>query len=154
MWAVHNRQLMYPLVGLLFAAGVYSLLVVPEQEMQEYNFAGVASILITLESDDNIFRELDGYLDRLEERLRTIPSVANVHRYGSQKEQITIYITNNGKRCILLSVEAQPKANIITFGNEVNRTLEQFQSELPESVGMHRRWHTGLPGDHPFRISK
>jgi len=187
------------------------------------NFADVASILITLESDDKTYRELDGYFDKLEDRLRTIPSVANSHRYGSQKEQITIYldndklnaygigsrmimvnlfaqsftlssgtmenndmvtpihiadsyrseyemaeqiiyadpqgnivrvkdigrvvreypkadsyITNNGKRCILLSVEVQPEANIVSFGNDVNRMLESFQDELPESVSMYR----------------
>jgi multidrug efflux pump subunit AcrB len=187
------------------------------------NFADVASILITLEADDKTYRELDGYFDNLEDRLRTIPSVANTHRYGSQKEQISIYIdndklnaygigsqmmtvnlfaqsfalsggkmendrmvapvhiagshrseyeiaeqiiysdpqgnivrvrdigrvvreypnpdsyiTNNGKRCILLSVEVRPEANIVVFGREVNRILEAFQSELPESVSMYR----------------
>ena len=315
-WAVHNRRLMYLLVGLLFIAGVYSLVVMPKQEMPTYtirqgviigvfpgansldveqqltkplekylftfpevkrkkthskskdgisfifvdladnvkdksvawskikhgintfksslpsgvlaviandNFADVASILITLESDDKTYRELDGYFDTLEDRLRTIPSVANSHRYGSQKEQITLYIdndklnaygigsqmmminlfaqsftlsngamenhsmvapihiadsyrseyeiaeqiiysdpmgnvvrvkdiarvvreypkadsyiTNNGKKCILLSVEVRPDANIVTFGKEVNATLEAFQSELPESVSMYR----------------
>ena len=315
-WAVHNRRLMYLLVGLLFAAGIYSLWVMPKQEMPIYtirqgviigifpgansldveqqltkplekylftfpevkrkkthsksqdgisyifvdldddvndknvawskikhginlfkstlpsgvlaviandNFADVASILITLESNDKTYRELDNYFDQLEDRLRTIPSVANTHRYGSQKEQITIYvdnnklnaygvgprmmmislfaqgftlssgmmenndmvapihiadsyrseyeiaeqiiysdpqgnvvrvkdvgqvvreypkadnyITNNGKKCILLSVEVRPDANIIIFGKEVNRMLETFQSELPESVSMYR----------------
>jgi multidrug efflux pump subunit AcrB len=187
------------------------------------NFADVASVLITLESDDKTYRELDGYFDRLEDRLRTIPSVANTHRYGSQKEQITIYIdndrlsaygigsgammvnlfaqgftlssgtmendnmvapvhiadsyrseyeigeqiifsdpsgnvvrvkdiarvvreypdpdsyiTNNGKKCILLSVEVRPEANIVTFGREVDKVLEEFQDGLPESVGMYR----------------
>ena len=315
-WAVHNRRLMYLLVGLLFVAGVYSLVVMPKQEMPTYtirqgviigvfpgansldveqqltkplekylftfpevkrkkthsksqdgisyifvdladevkdknvvwskikhginlfksslssgvlaviandNFADVASILITLESDDKTYRELDGYFDKLEDHLRTIPTVANSHRYGSQKEQITIYvdndklnaygigskmimvnlfaqgftlssgtmendnmvapvhitdsyrseyeigeqiiysdplgnivrvkdiarvvreypkadsyITNNGKKCILLSVEVRPEANIVNFGMEVNKTLEKFKSELPESVSMYR----------------
>ena len=315
-WAVHNRRLMYLLVGTLFIAGVYSLTVMPKQEMPTYtirqgviigiypgansldveqqltkplekylftfpevkrkkthskskdgisyifvdladdvkdkniawskikhginmfkstlpsgvlaviandNFADVASILVTLESDDKTYRELDGYFDKLEDRLRIIPSVANTHRYGSQKEQITVYIdndklnaygvgskmimtnlfaqgfttssgvmenenmvapvhiaesynseyeiaeqiiysdpqgnvvhvkdiarvvreypkadsyiTNNGQKCILLSVEVRPDANIITFGNEVNTTLEAFKNDLPESVNMYR----------------
>ena len=315
-WAVHNRRLMYLLVGILFVAGVYSLRVMPKQEMPVYtirqgviigifpgansldveqqltkpledylftfpevnrkkthsrsqdgisfifvdladnvreknvvwskikhginmfkpslpsgvlaviandNFADVASILITIESDDKTYRELDSYFDRLEDRLRTIPSVANTHRYGCQKEQVTIYIDNdrlnaygigskaimvnlfaqsftltgstmenseqvapvhiaesylseyeiaeqiiyadplgnivrvkdigrvvreypkpdsyitvNGKRCILLAVEVRPEVNIVVFGKEVNRALETFQNELPESVGMYR----------------
>jgi len=315
-WAVHNRRLMYLLVGMLFIAGVYSLWVMPKQESPTYtirqgviigvfpgansldveqqltkplekylftfpevkrkkthskskdgiafifvdladnvkdkniawskikhginmfkstlpsgvlaviandNFADVASILITLESDDKTYRELDGYFDKLEDRLRTIPSVANTHRYGSQKEQITIYIdndklnaygigsgmmmfnlfaqsftlssgtmennnmvapihiansyqseyeiaeqiiysdpqgnvvhvkdigrvvreypnpdsyiTNNGKKCILLSVEVRPDANIVVFGEEVNKAMDVFRNELPESVNMYR----------------
>ena len=56
------------------------------------NFADVASLLITLESDDKTYRELDGYLDVLENRLRKLPSVSNLNRYGSQKEQISIYL--------------------------------------------------------------
>jgi multidrug efflux pump subunit AcrB len=187
------------------------------------NFGDVASVLITLESADKTYREMDGYLDLLEDRLRTIPSVANARRYGSQKEQITIYVDNerlnaygigtkmlmanlfaqgfslsgstleneqmvapihiadsyqtenaiaeqiiysdpdgnvvrvrdiarvvreypeadsyitaNGKRCVMMSVEVQHDANILTFGREVNRTLETFQDELPESVHIER----------------
>jgi multidrug efflux pump subunit AcrB len=187
------------------------------------NFADVAAVLITLESDDKTYRELDGYFDRLEDRLRTIPSVANVRRAGSQKEQITIYIdndrlnaygigaktmmvnlfaqgftlpsgemendvmvapvhiadsyhseyeiaeqiifsdpagnivrvkdiarvvreypapdsyiANNGRRCILMSVEARPSDNIVVFGREVNAAIEKFQDGLPESVSMYR----------------
>ncbi|MDR1526540.1 MAG: efflux RND transporter permease subunit [Dysgonamonadaceae bacterium] len=187
------------------------------------NFGDVASLLITLESDDKTYREIDGYCDVLEDRLRTVPTVANVRRYGSQKEQITIYvdndqlfvrqigsqmlmanlvaqgfttvsgslensqmiapihiaesfgteqeianliifsdpqgnvvrvkdigrvvreypqadsyITHNGRRCVLLSVEVDPSANIVSFGKEVNRVLEKYKSELPESVNINR----------------
>ncbi|MDR1644696.1 MAG: efflux RND transporter permease subunit [Tannerellaceae bacterium] len=316
-WALANRQIVYLLVGALFAAGVYSLMVMPKQEMPEFvirqgvvigvypgansleveqqltrplerylftfpeincekthsksqdgmsyifveladnvkdknivwskikhginlfkqaslpsgvaaviandNFGDVASVLITVESDDKTYRELDGYLDILEDRLRVIPSVANARRYGSQKEQITIYvdndrlnaygvgskilmvnlfaqglslsgstvendrivapihiadsyqtenaiaeqiiysdpagnvvrvrdisrvvreypeagsyITSNGKRCVMMSIEVQHDANIVAFGREVNRMLETFRSELPASVHIER----------------
>ena len=187
------------------------------------DFGDVSSILITMESDDKTYREIDGYCDALEDRLRAVPDVANVRRYGSQKEQITIYIdneklsaygigtktlianlftqgftttggslensqslmplhiaetyrteqeianqiifstpqgdvvrikdignvvreypspdsyiTHNGRKCVLLSVEVNPKANIITFGKEVNQVLAQFKSELPESLNLNR----------------
>ena len=187
------------------------------------NFGDVSAILVTMESDDKTYREIDGYCDALEDRLRAVPDVANVRRYGSQKEQITIYvdneklsaygigtkaltanlfaqgftaisgslensrgimpihiaetyrteqeiadqiifstpqgdavrvkdlgrvvreyptpnsyITHNGQKCVLLSVEVNPKANIITFGKKVNRVLAQFKSELPESVNINR----------------
>jgi multidrug efflux pump subunit AcrB len=187
------------------------------------NFGDVASLLITMESDEKTCRELDGYCDLLEDRLRAIPTVANVRRYGSQKEQITIYtdneklssygtgskmlmanlmsqglttavgtlensrtalpihitesfhteqeiadriifsdpsgdvvrvkdigrvvreypapddyITYNGRKCILLSVEVNPSANIVSFGKEVNRVLEKYKNELPNSVNIDR----------------
>ena len=187
------------------------------------NFGDVASLLVTMESDDKTYREIDGYCDVLEDRLRTVPTVANVRRYGSQSEQITIYtdneklsaygigskmltatiaaqgftttggalengrtiapvhvaesfgteqeiaeqivfsgpagdvvrvkdigrvvreypkpdnyITHNGRKCVLLSVEVNPSANIIAVGEEVNEVLAKFESELPESVSVNR----------------
>ncbi|MDR1809777.1 MAG: efflux RND transporter permease subunit [Prevotella sp.] len=315
-WAMHNRQIVLLLVGVLFVAGIYSLQMMPKQEMPEMvirqgvvigvfpgasaeqveeqltkplerylftytevkrakttsktedgityvfveladevkeknivwskikhgltqfksslptgvlaviandNFGDVSSILITLESDDKTPREIDGYCDALEDRLRTVPDVANVRRAGSQIEQITIYvdneklsaynigskmlmanlmaqglttvsgelensrevmpihiaetfrteqeianqiifaspqgdvvrvknigrvvreypkpdsyITNNGKRCVLLSVEVKSTANIISFGKEVDKVLSDFKSELPASVNINR----------------
>jgi len=187
------------------------------------NFGDAAAILIAMETDDKTYREMDGYLDVLESRLRQIPSVSNVNRYGSQKEQISIYldheklnaygigsnmlmlnlftqgfttmsgkidnqlmnvpihiaesfanereieeqiiysdpmgnvvrvkdigrvvreypkaesyITNNGKQCVLLSMEVMERDNIIVFGEEVDKVLHKFQGELPESVSMYR----------------
>jgi multidrug efflux pump subunit AcrB len=187
------------------------------------NFGDVASVLISIEAEDKTYRELDGYCDQLEDRLRTIPSVTNARRYGSQKEQISVYvdndklnvygigskmlmanllaqglsisggdlenstmtapihiadsyqseyeiaeqiiysdpmgnvvrvkdvgrvvreypkassyITTNGKRCVILSIEVQHDVNIIPFGKAVNQTLADFQNELPESVHIER----------------
>jgi multidrug efflux pump subunit AcrB len=187
------------------------------------NFGDVSSILITMESDDKTPREIDAYCDALEDRLRTVPDVANVRRFGSQKEQITIYvdneklaaynigskmlmanlmaqglttvsgelensravmpihiaetfrteqeiadqiifaspqgdvvrvkdvgrvvreyrkpdsyITNNGKRCVLLSVEVKSTSNIVSFGKEVDEVLDSFKGELPASVNINR----------------
>ncbi|MCL2041887.1 MAG: efflux RND transporter permease subunit [Bacteroidales bacterium] len=59
------------------------------------NFGDAAAILVAMESGDKTYREMDGYLDILESRLRQIPSVSNVNRYGSQKEQISIYLDND-----------------------------------------------------------
>lgn len=48
------------------------------------------------------------------------------------------YITYNGKQCVLLSCEVKSGDNIVTFGEEVDKVLQAFQSELPESVNMYR----------------
>ena len=48
--------------------------------------------MITLESEDKTYRELEDYLESLEDRLRRIESVSNLRRYGIQKEQISVYL--------------------------------------------------------------
>lgn len=197
-------------------AGVLALMV-------NDDFGDTSALLITLESQDKTFRELEKYLEELENRVRKIDAVANLRRYGLQKEQISIYIeqeklaaygissptltanlfsqgftslsgsidndsfvapihisetfksekdiaeqiiysdptghvirlkdvariireypdpdsyiTNNGKKCILLSMEMRSGNNIVQFGKDVNDVLEAYQKELPESVSMYR----------------
>jgi multidrug efflux pump subunit AcrB len=315
-WALHNRQIVFLLTGLLVVAGVASLAVMPKQEQPEFtirqgvvvgvypgatseeveqqltrplerylftytevnrkkttsksengmayifveladevkdrnivwskikhglnlfkpslpsgvmaviandNFGDVASLLLTIESDDKTYREIDSFCDILEDRLRAVSTVANVRRYGSQKEQITLYVDNeklaaygigpkilmanllaqgftaagstlendrmavpihiaesfrteqeiadriiffdpqghivrvkdiarvvreypeadsyityNGRKCVLLSIEVNPSANIVSFGEEVTEVLDRFKPELPESVHINR----------------
>ncbi len=44
------------------------------------------------------------------------------------------YITNNFQKCILLSVQMKDGYNIVEMGKEVDKQIEAFQSEIPESV--------------------
>lgn len=46
----------------------------------------------------------------------------------------TSYITNNGTKCILLSVQMKEGNNIVEMGREVNKQLAAFESELPADV--------------------
>lgn len=48
------------------------------------------------------------------------------------------YITNNGKQCILLSLEVKTGDNIISFGRDVDEVLSLFEEELPNSVNIYR----------------
>ena len=50
------------------------------------------ALLISVESKDRSYRELQQYSDDLADRLRRIPSVSNVLQYGNIKEQITLYV--------------------------------------------------------------
>lgn len=178
-----------------------------------------SSILITLESEQKTYRELEKYLEELEDRLRRIDAISNLRSFGLQKEQITVYldqnkmaeygigsfslltnlfaqgfttisgsmdnkrlvapihvansyngeyeigqqivyadpkgrvirlkdvarivreypemdsyIKNNGKKCILLSIEMRDGNNIVEMGKEVNETLDKYKHELPEDV--------------------
>lgn len=183
------------------------------------DFGDTSSLLITMQSEQKTYRELGTYMDRLKDRLRTVPSVGTMEVYGGQNEQIAVtinpqklskyaidekalavtllskgfqttggilrssvytrpiyvqrsvnsvldlremivfaepggsvvrlgdiadvrkeyaapssYITNNGTKCILLSVQMKKGNNIVQMGKEVNRQLESFESELPADV--------------------
>ncbi len=56
------------------------------------DFGNTSALLIAIESDQRSYRELKDYSDRLSDRLRRIPSVANVKLFGDQQEQISLYV--------------------------------------------------------------
>lgn len=197
-------------------AGVLALVV-------KDDFGDTSALLISLQSDDKTYRELEGYLDELEGRLRRIESVSNLRRYGLQREQITVrfdpdklaaygldqralmarlfaqgfttlggtveaagqempihfapvydsefeiaeqivysdpqghlirmrdvariereyaepesYVTNNGRRAVILSMEMREGNNIVRYGEEVDRVLAEFEAGLPEGVEVER----------------
>ena len=188
------------------------------------DFGDTSALLITMESEEKTYRELNDYMDLLQGRLRRIPSVGRMTVSGMQHEQISVYmdnerlakyglndqavalslmqkgfaagggrletgqsvipvyvsrsfntvhdvqqqivyadaqgnvvrlkdiarvvreypkpgsyITNNGKKCILLSIEMKQGQDIVAMGKEVNRVLEKFkQEELPSEVNVFR----------------
>ncbi|MBR7031799.1 MAG: efflux RND transporter permease subunit [Prevotella sp.] len=56
------------------------------------DFGNTSALLIAIESSQRSYRELKQYSDDLSDRLRRIPSVANVKLFGEQKQQISLYI--------------------------------------------------------------
>lgn len=183
------------------------------------DFGDTSALLITLESENKTYRELDDYMDNLKDRLRHIADVGRMSVYGMQNEQISIYldntrlsnyglndqtlamtllskgftssggrlkddnftspiyvsrsmnslldvqniivsttsdghsirlkdiatvkreypqtesfITNNGVKCLLLSVEMKKGKNIVQMGDEVKAELESFEQTLPDDV--------------------
>ena len=56
------------------------------------DFGNTSALLVAIESSQRTYRELKEYTDQLSDRLRRIPSVANVKLFGEQKEQISLYI--------------------------------------------------------------
>lgn len=187
------------------------------------DFGDTSALLISLQSEDKTYRELQTYLDDLEGRLRRIESVSNLRRYGLQNEQITVwfdpdklavygldqralmvrlfaqgftttggsvetggqelpihfaptydseyeiaeqivysdpqgnvirlkdvarivreyddpdsYVTNNGRKAVILSMEMREGNNIVQYGKEVDEVLAAFQQTLPEDVQIER----------------
>ncbi len=185
------------------------------------NFGDTSSILITMQSEQKTYRELNGYMDSLKDRLRSVGSIGTMDVYGMQNEQIAVeldpqrlskyavdektlamtllskgfqttggelrgtgytqpiyvarsvnsildvrdmivfaapdgsvvrlgdvaevsreypdptsYITNNGTKCILLSIQMKEGNNIVDMGRDVGKILDQFEQELPQDVTM------------------
>ncbi len=48
------------------------------------------------------------------------------------------YITNNGKKCILLSVEVKKGRNVVSTGHQIYQKLDNFERSLPEEVSIFR----------------
>ena len=187
------------------------------------DFGDTSSLLITMESEEKTYRELNDYMDRLQDRLRTINSVGRLTVSGMQQEQISVtldnerlakyglsdqvvaatlfqkgfsttggrikspvytlpihvakslnsvydieqqivyssptgtnvrlkdiatvkreypdresMITNNGKKCLLLSVEMKKGQNIVKMGESIDKEMAEFQKTLPKDVSIYR----------------
>lgn len=56
------------------------------------DFGDTSALLITMESETKNHRQLQVYMENLEDKLRSVESVSNLRHYGMQKEQLSIYI--------------------------------------------------------------
>ncbi len=187
------------------------------------DFGDTSALLIAMESRDKTYRELNDYMDDLQDRLRRNNSIGRMTVSGMRKEQISVYldnyklsryglnerilaaalftkgftttggrvkntkhiqpvyvakslntvrdvqeqivyadpagnnirlkdvarvvkeypapdsyITNNGKKCLLLSVEMKKGKNIVRMGEDINRVLADFKPTLPSDVTLFR----------------
>lgn len=185
------------------------------------DFGDTSALLITMESQEKTYRELDDYMADLQDSLRRISSVGRMSVSGLRKEQIAVYvdnerlahygltdqalaailaqkgfttsggrvknsegvtplyvskslnsvydirrqivytdprghnirledvadvrreypdpdsyITNNGRKCILLSIEVKKGQNIVKMGEEVNRVITDFKRTIPSEVSI------------------
>lgn len=78
------------------------------------DFGNTSALLVSIGSDQRSYRELKDYSDKLSDRLRRIPSVANVKLFGEQKEQISLYVNRQrlqaygiGDQAILSALQSQ-----------------------------------------------
>ncbi len=56
------------------------------------DFGDACALLLTVESQQRSYRELQQYSDELADCLRRVKSVSNVRQYGEVKEQLTLYV--------------------------------------------------------------
>ena len=185
------------------------------------DFGDASAMLVTLESEQKTYREMDEYVTGLSDRLRSVPSLSNIIRMGGQKEQLAVYldrdrltkygintamlmskisgqtgtlytghladgklsrsihvqsslntendvaqtilnsspsgevvrvgdiatiqreypnprtyIKNNGKKCVLLSLQMIKGNNIMKFGEQVKEVIRDYEATLPSDVNI------------------
>ena len=93
------------------------------------DFGNTSALLIAIESSERSYRELKDYSDDLSDRLRRIPSVANVKLFGEQKEQISLYVDRQrlqaygiGQQMLFQRLQA---AGITTMSGSINDDDQQ-----------------------------
>ena len=74
-----------------------------------------------------VFADLEGNNIRLKDIARVVKEYPHAESY----------IENNGKKCILLSIEMKKGKNIVQMGEEVNCLLQDFEKELPAEVDLY-----------------
>ncbi|MDD4848282.1 MAG: efflux RND transporter permease subunit [Bacteroidales bacterium] len=67
-----------------------------------------------------------------------IVRLKDIARIERNYEKPDKYIRQDGNKVLLLSMEMQPGNNIVKFGNDVEKVLNEFQKTLPQSVVMQR----------------
>jgi multidrug efflux pump subunit AcrB len=94
------------------------------------DFGNTSALLIAIESEQRSYRELKEYSDDLSDRLRRIPSVANVKLFGEQKEQISLYVDRKrlqaygiGQQMLFTRLQAQ---GITTFSGSISDDDQQI----------------------------
>lgn len=92
------------------------------------DFGNTSALLISVESSQRSYRELQEYTDKLSDNLRRIPSVANVRTFGQRQEQISVYVDRQrlqaygiGQQMLLNALKTQ---NLTTVSGSITGTSQ------------------------------
>lgn len=95
------------------------------------DFGDTSALLIALESDTRSYRELEDYAEILENKLRLLKSASNFRLYGTQKEQINVYL--NREKLAIYGINYKTlAANLFSQGlTTVSGQVETGNSNMP-----------------------
>ena len=88
------------------------------------DFGNTSALLLAVQSDTRTYRELEDYIKKFEDDVRTVPSVSRVKHYGLQKEQVSIYIddaklTHYGIKPLVVLAALKPQS-LISYAGEID----------------------------------
>ena len=95
------------------------------------DFGDTVAMLIGVESDALSYAELDDYLKRIEDGLRTVKAVSKIRRYGEQKEQVTI--TANSGQLAQYGIRWTQVVQVLQAQNAIKATgnVKTADSQVP-----------------------
>ena len=95
------------------------------------DIADTSALLITMESKQKTYRELNTYIDQLKDRLRRIDAISNLRTYGLQNEQISICLDQN--KLAKYGIGSYKVLNDLALQGftTVSGNLEQSQLNMP-----------------------
>ena len=98
-------------------------------------FGDASAVLLSVTSKKRSYRELENYLEKLEDEIRANPAVSKVKHYGLQKEQITVYadparLAQFGVKPALLTAALQLEG-VLGYGGYVKDTDLEYPIHLP-----------------------
>ncbi len=105
----------------------------PRQRDHRHEITGRRTLFSIINSEQDLAEQII-YSDPTGNIIR-LKDVARIVREYPDPES---YITNNGHKCLLISMEMLQGNNIVQYGKEVDEVLRQFHSELPEGVNIER----------------
>lgn len=84
------------------------------------DFGDVVAQMITVSAPERSYAEIEKYLDKLEDGLKTLPETSKIKRYGGQKQQI--YVTVKDEKLRQYGFDFATIAQILQVQNETNYT--------------------------------
>ncbi len=98
-------------------------------------FGDASAILLSVTSKTRTYRELESYMEKLEDKVRRHKAVSNVKHYGLQKERITVYADPNrlaqfGVKPMLLMGALQLEG-VLGYGGSVKDKDLEYAIHLP-----------------------
>lgn len=93
------------------------------------DFGDASAVLLTITSKTRNYRELEYYLEKLEDEFRVNPAVSKVKHFGLQKEQITVYadparLSHYGVKPAMLAAALQLEGALGYGGSVKGKKLE------------------------------
>lgn len=86
------------------------------------DFGDVVAQMITIAAPGRSYTDLEKYLDKMEDDIKTIPEVSKIKRYGGQKSQI--YLTIQDEKLKQFGLDVSKIAAVIKAENDLNFTGE------------------------------